>query len=206
MGLLPSRVEAAVTPDQPRVLDIDGEDADAAFDALSSETARHIFAALYDQPRTPVEIREEVGTSLQNVHYHLDKLEAAGLIRPAGTGYSEKGNAMTVYAPASEAVVLFAGEESVRARLRRMLRRVGALFVVLMTASLSLHYLLEWLRPDDAPGELATGVATRREDGTTVEAIDVTREVAGLDPAVAFFLGGLVVLLLLSGWWFYRGY
>lgn len=109
MGLLPRRAESEATPDEPRVLDVDGEDAAATFDALGSETARQIMAVVYEQPRTPVEIREEVGTSLQNVHYHVDNLEEADLLKPAGVGYSEKGNEMTVYAPASEAVVLFAG-------------------------------------------------------------------------------------------------
>lgn len=211
MSLLPSRVEAAVTPDEPRVLDVDGEAADAAFDALSSETARRILTVLYEEPRTPTEIQEEVGTSLQNVHYHLDNLERADLIEPAGFGYSEKGNEMTVYAPATEAVVLFAGREGTRARLQRVLRRVFGLFVVLSVASLGLHYLLDWLVP--APESRQVTLDAEKVDagggdagGPGPESFDLARELVELDPALAFFLGGLVVILALSAWWYYRGY
>lgn len=217
MSLLPSRVEAAVTPEEPRVLDVDGEAADAAFDALSSETARRILKALYEEPRTPTEVREEVGTSLQNVHYHLGNLESADLIEPAGFGYSEKGNEMTVYAPATEALVLFAGGEGTRGRLKRVLQRVFGLFVVLSVASLGLHYLLEWLAPAPESGEVtlqADSVDAGGGDGgggggvgsPGTEPLDLVPELAGLDPALAFFLGGLVVIAALGAWWYYRGY
>lgn len=207
MGLLPSRIEAAVTPDEPEVLDIEADAADTAFEALSAGTARRILAALYDRPRTPVEVREEVGTSLQNVHYHLDKLESAGLIEPAGTGYSAKGNEMTVYGPASEAIVLFAGQSGTRARLRRVLQRVGTLFLVLVAASVSLHYVLEWLTPDSGGEVVSTGVQPRVEsDGAAGKAVETARELGGIDPALAFFLGGAVVLTVLGVWWYYRGY
>jgi DNA-binding transcriptional ArsR family regulator len=203
MGLLPRRAEPETErePDDPRVLDLDGEDAAATFDALGSETARHIMAAVYEQPSTPVEVREQVGTSLQNVHYHLDKLEEADLVEPAGVGYSEKGNEMTVYAPASEAVVLFAGDDHERSRLERLVGRVLGLYFLLALATVTFHFLYQrFVQPDP--------VMTSQDGGGTgtaaVERVADTAAQGGgaLEPTVVFFLGGLVALCGVAAYWY----
>lgn len=81
-----------------------------------------ILSIIYEHPSMPTDVREEIGTSLQNVDYHLEKLEDAGLIELARTAYSENGAEMTVYAPAAEAVVLFAGQEIDYLHLREFFR------------------------------------------------------------------------------------
>lgn len=200
MGLLPRRAEPEGSPDEPRVLDVSGEDAAATFDALGSETARKIMAAVYEQPRTPVEIREEVGTSLQNVHYHLDKLEDADLVKPAGVGYSEKGNEMTVYAPASEAVVLFAGEERERSRIERLVGRVLGLYFLLALATVAFHYVYGWLTRE--PASQVTTVSTEAATSGAERVSDAAATGGALDPTVVFFLGGLVALCGVTAYWY----
>jgi DNA-binding transcriptional ArsR family regulator len=203
MSLLPRFVDSQ--PAEPRVLDVDGDEADRAFEALSSETARTVLGVLYEEPSTPTEVREEVGTSLQNVHYHLDKLEDAGLIEPAGTGYSETGNEMTVYGPASEAVVLFAGRESARSRLSDVLARVLGLYVVLAVATIALAVAVDYL---EGGFQRATGgdgggaVAMSTEAAPTAGAAG--GPALGPEPALLFFLGGCVVLAGLAAWWYVR--
>ena len=204
MSLLPSRLEMSPSPDEPRVLDIDGEEADAAFEALGSETAREVLATIYDEPRTPPEVRESVGTSLQNVHYHLDRLEDAGLIEPAGMGYSEKGNEMTVYGPASEAVVLFAGRNGDSSRLRNMLERLFGLFFVVSVATLVFAAVSEWLRPEAVPQPRADDVGMMAETQSATDA--AAAGVAGVDPLLAFFLGGCVVVAAVGVVWALREY
>ncbi|MFC7175701.1 ArsR/SmtB family transcription factor [Halosegnis marinus] len=209
MGLLGSRVFADPDPDEPRVLDIQGSDAERAFDALGSETARGILKAIYEQPRTPPEIRGVVGTSLQNVHYHLDRLEGADLIEPAGTGYSEKGNEMTVYAPCNEALVLFAGTDHDRSRFERLLGRVLSLYLLLGTLTIGLALFLR----DTAQGGAEVFTMSADTGESAAQAADgVARTtdpaLVGLsltDPAVAFFLGGLVVIAGLAAVWWVRG-
>jgi len=142
MSLLPLRGEPAPEPDEPRVVGLDGEAADEAFEALSSSTTREVLAALYEEPSAPADLRDRTGTSLQNVHYHLGKLEDADLIEPAGVGYSEKGTEMTVYAPTSEAVVLFAGRREDRSRLRDLLTGLFAVLLALGAASAALRRYL----------------------------------------------------------------
>ncbi len=141
MSLLPLRGETQSTPNEPRVLGLDNEAAEEAFETLTASTTRKVLSIIYEQPSTPTEIRDEIDTSLQNVHYHLGKLEDAGLIEPSGVGYSEKGTEMTVYAPANEAVVLFAGRKSDRLRLRDFLRRALGAVVVLAGVSTLFSFL-----------------------------------------------------------------
>jgi DNA-binding transcriptional ArsR family regulator len=215
MSLLPRRVESDRRPADARVLDIEGEAADRAFEALSSATARRILTAIYDQPRTPPEVREEVGTSLQNVHYHLDRLEDADLIEPAGVGYSEKGSEMTIYAPRSEAVVLFAGRESDRSRLGRILGRVLGLYLLLAVAVAAAGSVRELLAGGGADGGTAVSFTAESAQATGDVAATGSAAATGAtgpgmaallaDPLVLFFLGGLVTIVGLAAYWWFLG-
>ena len=212
MSLLPRRVEADRRPEDARVLDIDGEAADRAFEVLSSATARRILTAIYEQPRTPPEVRDEVGTSLQNVHYHLDRLEDADLIEPSGVGYSEKGSEMTIYAPRSEAVVLFAGRESDRSRLGRILGRVLGLYVLLAVAVAVVGSARELLSGGGADGGDAAVSFTAESARVTGDAAATGATTGGpnlgallADPLVVFFLGGLVTIVGLAAYWWFVG-
>jgi DNA-binding transcriptional ArsR family regulator len=193
--------EEPADPDGPEVIGLDDERTGEALDTLSSETAREILSALYDDPRTPPEIRETVGTSLQNVHYHLENLESAGLIKAAGTRFSEKGNEMTVYGPASEAVVVMAGESDDRSLLRKALARLVGALGVLAAASLAVGELL---------GSDGNTGAYDSTDGPSI-AVERGSEAAGQaasgpDPALVFFAGGLCIIALVACWWGYRQY
>lgn len=96
--LFPFRSETPSQEGQPRVVDLEGEDADAVFSALSSTTARQIYARLDDEPGTPSDIADAIDSSIQNVRYHLENLEEAGLVEVVDTWYSSRGNEMSVYA------------------------------------------------------------------------------------------------------------
>jgi DNA-binding transcriptional ArsR family regulator len=157
MSLLPLRGESSADPDEARVVGLAGEAADETFEVLSSSTTREVLAALYEEPRTPSEVRDSVGTSLQNVHYHLDKLEEADLIEPAGVGYSEKGTEMTVFAPTSEAVVLFAGRREDRSRFRSLLSRVFGVVLALGAAAAALRWFVQGQLGDAAFEEAGGG-------------------------------------------------
>lgn len=81
-------------------------DAGPVLDVLSSETARATVVALRDGPATTSTLAGRVDTSLQNVWYHLSKLEDVGLVTVAGTRYSEKGREMDVYALSVTSLVI----------------------------------------------------------------------------------------------------
>jgi len=94
------RTDVVVGPDEP---------ADA-IEVLSSSTAREVLAVLRERPRATSGVAEDVGTSVQNVAYHLSRLREAGLISSVGTWYSEKGREMTVYALAADRLVVRFGD------------------------------------------------------------------------------------------------
>lgn len=73
---------------------------------LSSESAQEILATLKSEPGTASEIAESLDQSVQNVSYHLNRLSEADLITSIETWYSEKGREMTVYALATEQLVI----------------------------------------------------------------------------------------------------
>ncbi|CCQ32440.1 ArsR family regulatory protein [Halorhabdus tiamatea SARL4B] len=205
--LLPRRGERGETAEEPRVLGLTEGAADEAFAALSSETARRVLALVYDDPRTPVEIREEIGTSLQNVHYHVEKLESADLIESVGTDYSAKGNEMNVYAPTSEALVLVAGEEEHESLLKRAVGRllagVGVLAAGALTFGFAIQQFLADSTPDGTSGDSGgVGAMDLESTETAAEATDPLSFLG--EPAVAFFVGGAFVLAVVGVWWYAR--
>lgn len=105
-------------PDESRVLGVDDAVADRAFEALAASTARNILSQFYEQPASPSECRDMLGTSIQTIQYHREQVGEAGLIEPAGVRASAQGTDMTKYAPAKEAVVLVAGQEPISARCK----------------------------------------------------------------------------------------
>jgi DNA-binding transcriptional ArsR family regulator len=122
-----------------RVLALSDEDAAEVLGTLSSDTSRRVYRSLFDAPATPSELAERHDLSLQNVHYHLSNLDDAGLVATVDTVYSEKGQEMTVYGPASDPLVLV-GEEGRATSIDRSLRNVVTGLGGLAVASL----LVQW--------------------------------------------------------------
>jgi DNA-binding transcriptional ArsR family regulator len=139
--LLPSEPDVD-RAEEPRIIGIDSEEADDLLSALTSDTARKILARLHDDPTTPAKLADSVDTSLQNVQYHLQRLESAGVIEVAGTAYSEKGREMNVYAPADRALVVVAGQQDETAGLKTALSRLLGGVGVLGIASVVLDRVL----------------------------------------------------------------
>jgi DNA-binding transcriptional ArsR family regulator len=209
-SLLPSTSEVTEPDGDPRVVGVDSDDADRLLSALSSDTARSLYAALHEEPATPSELAESVDTSLQNAQYHLGNLEDAELIEECDTKYSAKGREMSVYAPCDAPVVLFAGSqedgESVRGALTSLLGGVGVLGVV----SLVVQFVFgNGFGSQTASG---SGTADGRYSALVAEGGEATRAAAdaagqgaaGLPVGVLFFLGGLLALSLVAVVWFTR--
>lgn len=201
MSLLPSRPDAEPEEDAgPRVVGVDDAAADEVFDALSAGTARQILAELHDDPAPPSELAERVDTSIQNVRYHLEKLEDCRAVEVVDTGYSRKGREMDIYAPADRPLVVFAGEREHRSTLRTVLTRllgavgllaIGSLLVQAVVGDLPID-LGQGGGPDGQPLPPATDAPTPAPpDG-----------VAALPPGLLFFAGGLLVLAVITGAWY----
>ena len=138
--LLPFQSETDVPEDRaPRVVDLEGEDAEKVFGALSSETARAIFTALHEEPMTASDVADAVDSSIQNVRYHLENLGDAGLVEVVDTWYSSRGNEMKVYAP-KDGPLIVSSDESRASRIRTALSRLVGGVGVLAASSLLVQY------------------------------------------------------------------
>lgn len=198
------------TPDlgerEPRLVDLDEAAADEVFDALGSETARTLLLELHAEPRPASELAEAVDTTVQNVQYHLTKLEAADLVTQVDTWYSESGTEMAVYAPADEALVLFAGERPERS-LRRLLERLVGAVAVLAAGGAAVALAVGWRGatglgasgPEPQAANASTTPMAAEGGGGAAGAAGGAGGVVG-DPlwaALAFVCGGLVALAAL---------
>ncbi|MFQ3284051.1 MAG: putative transcriptional regulator [Natronomonas sp.] len=77
-----------------------------SLEVLATEAAREIVMTLHESPKAASEIATETGTSLQNVCYHLDRLQQVGLVEVAGKRHSSKAKEMDIYAPTSASIVV----------------------------------------------------------------------------------------------------
>ncbi len=103
---LPLRPSIDHSPKDQSTLELTDDRTGAVLQALSSETARGILACIEETPGTASDIVEQTDTSMQNIQYHLSKLEDADLIAPVDTWYSSKGREMTVYAATADQFVI----------------------------------------------------------------------------------------------------
>jgi len=141
---------------EPRLVEIDEDTADEVFEALSSSTTRQIFLELHNAPQTASDLADVTETSVQNVQYHLTKLQDADLIEVVDTWYSERGSEMKVYAPQDESLVLFAGRDK-QGALRSLLNRIVGVLTLLVPTSI----LAGWTAGQGSLGGLLGG-----SDGT----------------------------------------
>lgn len=194
-GLLPSYAISDVENSSPRIVDVTSEDADLVFDALSSSTARRIYGAVSDDPATPSDLAEQLNLSLQNVHYHLRNLQDANLIKEVGTGYSEKGVEISIYGPADDPIVLSNGDESDHSRLKELLSQGSGAVIILGILSLFVQWAVKQGLPKVGDQPAPTPTPGPLQPGEAATAIP---------PGVIFFVGGLMMLVFVLGYQYYR--
>jgi len=183
--LFPIQSDPDLEGREPKLVELDEADADEVFDALSSKTSRTLLLELHDEPRPASQLAETVDTTVQNVQYHLTKLEAVDLIEVVDTWYSESGTEMKVYAPVDESLVLFAGEQP-KSSLRRLLERLVGVLAALTAAAAIVALAVDENKPSQTGGVNMSGPTSGGG--------------AGSDPvvtALVFLAGGVFVLVAL---------
>lgn len=144
--LLPTQTDATVErSDDPAVLTLNDDATRDVIEALSSETAYDIFQLLNETPATPSRIADQLDQSVQNVHYHLENLEAAGVIEVTDTCYSEKGREMSVFVVSEDPTLIFLGTEDDRPSLKRAFKSFASLLgppAILLAIGESISQLL----------------------------------------------------------------
>jgi DNA-binding transcriptional ArsR family regulator len=201
--VFPLRSSVELGDREPRLVDMDDERADEVFEALGSGTTRRVLSALHEEPRTASDLADVTDTSVQNAQYHLEKLQEVDLIEPVDTWYSERGTEMTVYAPADEALVLFAGEDrsqSLRSLFKRVVGSVGLVALASLLVAAVTGQLVDAPSPSTPEAADGPGVMTAERAGDAAAGAEAA---GALDPALlaglACFVGGLVVLAAVAG-------
>jgi DNA-binding transcriptional ArsR family regulator len=228
--LLPSLPDATPEEREPRVVGVDDDEADDLIAALGSETSRDILSTLHDRPATKSELADEVDTSLQNVQYHLSRLDEADLVDVVDTAYSEKGREMDVYAAADEPLVLFAGGSEESTGIKTALMRLLGGYGIIGLAALAAQRLLSveslggsGFTARSGGGDAGTATADGGDGGgPTIEsvpdqntaadgadgAVDLVGEpiaqyaVSLVEPGAVFFLGAALVFTLAWAYWY----
>ncbi|MEZ3164420.1 winged helix-turn-helix domain-containing protein [Halorubrum sp. RMP-47] len=219
--LLPSLPDASPEEREPRVVGVDDDEADDLIAALGSETARAILSTLHDRPATKSELAEEVDTTLQNVQYHLSRLDEADLVDVVDTAYSEKGREMDVYAAADEPLVLFSGDSEESTGIKTALMRLLGGYGLIGLAAVAAQRLLA-VGSLAAPRSSGDDAGTATTDGPTVESVpdqntaadgaDGAVELVGdplaqyavslVEPGVVFFVAAALVFTLTWAYWY----
>jgi DNA-binding transcriptional ArsR family regulator len=96
-------------------------------DALASDTARRIILTLKDSSGTASDIASSLDVSLQNVCYHLDNLQDAGLIEVIGARYSSKGKEMEIYGFVTNQIVIQFGDSDSQRETERDRRSTSSI-------------------------------------------------------------------------------
>ena len=182
----------------PRVVEISEDGATEVFGTLTSETARELLSQLHTEPQTASDLAEAVDTSVQNIQYHLQKFDDAGLVEIVDHWYSSRGTEMNVYGPSDSALVLYAGNELEKHSLRKGLTQILGAISVLGVLSVLFDYIVRSLV--DAPG--AAPVTDPSEPSSPMNPIGPVLFGFSIPPAVMFFLGGLSILVLGVIWWY----
>ena len=201
--VFPLRSSVDLGDREPRLVGMDDERADEVFGALASGTTRQVLSALHGEPQTASDLAEVTDTSVQNTQYHLEKLRNVDLVEPVDTWYSERGTEMTVYAPADEALVLFAGEDrsrSLRSLLRRVVGSVGLVALASLLVAAVTGQVVDVPVPASGSGDGGGGMSAERVQDAAASGAEAA---GAIDPAVvaglACFVGGLVVLAAIAG-------
>lgn len=191
---------------EPRVVALDGSGVDEVFEALASETRRRMLEELYDDPSTPSELATHTDTSLQNVHYHLEKLAEVDLVEPVGTRYSEKGAEMSVFAPTSDPLVVVEGEENRDEMESRLKRMVGAISSIAVGSVIVQYALGSRISPGESGGGGMTVMTESVEESAAAgpELVDTIGNFL-VEPGAMLLVGGLIALVVLEAVYRRRG-
>jgi DNA-binding transcriptional ArsR family regulator len=171
--------------------------------AMASPTAGDILQLLAENQKSLTDITERLSLPMNTAKYHVDNLLDAGVISVADTKYSVKGREVKIYSLTNQLLIVAPR----RSDIRSLLLKYASLFGIVALASLALSSILPlastWgmnaatVAPP-VPGVGETGAG--REAGTLAMKAGYdgwAASTAAPDPALAFFLGGMLVIFVL---------
>lgn len=182
------------------VLEPGDEQAQKIAKAMSSQTASDILSLLSAGTKSLTDITEQLKIPLTTAKYHTENLLEAGLIKISETRYSIKGREVKMYALTDRLLIV----APKRANVRDLLLRYSSLFAIVVAGSLAVFALVPLFGTQAATPEPAAFMTGGESSNGMMYAAKAAAwgENAGgasgsLDPALAFFFGGVLVILVL---------
>lgn len=178
--VFPIKRPSTADTDGIRLVDVADERDSAALESLSSEMARAVVEVIREEPKPASEIATQLDSSIQNVRYHLDKLESAGVVRRVDIWYSASGSEMDVYAPTYDGLLVLTGTTEQSISTETLASSLLATFTSLAVASVIVaKATTNPLETYQGPIEIDPGMS------------------AYLRPGLVFFAGGAFALVLI---------
>lgn len=179
-----------------RVADMDEDEAVTLFETLGSETTYRAYRHLHEEPKLPRELAAALDSSIQNIHYHLGKLEDAELIESVDTWHSDNGVEMKVYAPVHEPLVISFGSETNRERIQTLLSRVFGIIGAISFSSLIAKFVVaSRTSSESADRDEVAGMSEPPADGESSVLFDnIAVEVVQSSPGITLFLLGVTLV------------
>jgi DNA-binding transcriptional ArsR family regulator len=175
--------------------------------AMGSQTASDILRLLAVGPKSLTDITDTLAVPMNTAKYHVENLLDAGLILVTDTKYSVKGREVKLYSLTNQLLIVAPRQ----ADLRSLLLKYAALFGIVAAASLAVSAILpliaSWSLTTGAPMAAQASFINSDGAGRSSEAAPAvlkmsyntlaTSSAVGPDPAIAFFLGGVLVIVIL---------
>ena len=165
--------------------------------AIASQAANDILHALQERPKTAGDLASTLAMPMGTVKYHIENLLDAGLLEIRETRYSVKGREIKVYGLKDQLLIVAPRVQNIRS----LLLKYATLFGIVILASVAAYAMLPILSaPPGMGGEDFAKFQGERSVGIMAEpAPSAVAPVQGLglDPVLAFFLGGCLVIILL---------
>ena len=185
--------------EQVIVLEPGGEKAQKIAKAMASQTACDILRFIGEGQKTSTEISEHLSLPMNTAKYHIENLLDAGLINVSATKYSVKGREVKVYSLTNQLLIVAPRQSNIRT----ILLKYASLFGIVVFGTLVLAIVSPFIGISNG---LAEGMNAAPSAPSREVAIVYTKAASDamgyslsqtLDPAVAFFFGGGLVILCL---------
>ncbi len=200
------------------VLEPGDERAQKIAKAMGSQTAGDILQLLAEGPKSLTDITERLNVPMNTAKYHVENLLEAGVVSVGKTTYSVKGREVKIYNLTDQLLIVAPR----RADVRSMLLKYASLFGIVAAASVAISAILPGISPWGTQEAMTMAAPAAMPKVADTGANGAGREVgnvafqasyagvspAGFDPALAFFFGGalvIVVLLCYEAWLWKKG-
>ena len=185
--------------EQVVVLEPGGEKAQKIAKAMASQTACDILRFIGEGQKTSTEISEHLSIPMNTAKYHIENLLDAGLINVSATKYSVKGREVKVYSLTNQLLIVAPRQSNIRT----MLLKYASLFGIVVLGTLVLAILSPFIGISNGLAEGMNAAPSAPSRGVGILYTKAASDAMGyslsqtLDPAVAFFFGGALVILCL---------